>query len=166
MGWSWSEGFLGTRGSFMLDAVALAMVVLLPVLAVSLALARTGRHYALHKRIQIILTGVLAITVTLFEVDLRWFTDWRARASLSPYYDPQTWNLVSITLTIHLLFALPTALLWAAVVIQALRRFPVPPLPGPHSRTHRRSGWLAAGLLAMTVLTGWVFYWLAFVAEK
>ena len=113
----------------MLDLVVGAMAVILPALAISIGLVRTGRRYVLHKRIQIALASLLAVTVVLFEIDLRFFTDWRERAVLSPYYDPGTWNAVSWSLTIHLLFALPTAVLWAAVVIQALRRFPSPPAP-------------------------------------
>lgn len=149
----------------MLDLVVVAMAVLLPALAISIGLVRIGRRYAVHKRIQVALASLLAVTIVLFEIDLRFFTDWRERAALSPYYAPGTWNAVSWSLTIHLLFAVPTALLWAAVVIQALRRFPSPPAPGAYSLAHRRWGWLAAGFMAMTAATGWVFYWLAFVAQ-
>ena len=46
------DGFLGTRASFMLDVVALAMAVLLPVLGWSIYLVKYRQKYALHKRVQ------------------------------------------------------------------------------------------------------------------
>jgi hypothetical protein len=54
--------------------------------------------------------------------------------------------------------------LWVWVVSEAIRRFPSPPVPGPHSARHRWSARLAAADLACTAVTGIVFYWLAFVA--
>jgi hypothetical protein len=53
--------------------------------------------------------------------------------------------------------------LWIAVVIQALRKFSRPPAPGPHSRWHSRYGTLAAIGMLLTAVTGWTFYWMAFV---
>ena len=64
----------------------------------------------------------------------------------------------------HLVFAVSTLVLWAWVVLEAWRRFPVPPQPGAHSARHRRMARLAAADLVLTAVTGTVFYWLAFVA--
>ena len=66
----------------MLDLVVVAMAVLLPALAISIGLVRIGRRYAVHKRIQVALASLLAVTIVLFEIDLRFFTDWRERAAL------------------------------------------------------------------------------------
>jgi hypothetical protein len=114
----------------------------------------------LHKRLQVTLGLVLLVAVTLFEVDMQLITDWEQRAAPSPYF--KTW--VYPSLYVHLFFAVPTAFLWIYVIVQALRRFSNPPLPGEHSRTHIRWAWIAAIEMALTALTGWVFYWLAFAA--
>lgn len=152
------DGFLpGSRASFMLDVVFVAMFLVLPVLAWSIAAVRRG-HYALHKRVQLILAGVLLIAVTLFEVDLRLFTDWRARAEASSCFP----RGVYLALAIHLVFAITTTLLWIWVIARALWRFDKPPAPGPHSASHRRWGWIAAWDMALTAITGWIFYVLAF----
>jgi hypothetical protein len=58
-----------------------------------------------------------------------------------------------------------SALLWVAVVVRALRNFPNPPQPGSHSSWHIFWGWAAAIDLVCTAVTGWLFYWLAFVAR-
>ena len=157
------DGFLGTRASLMLDVVTVAMVVILPALAVSIFLVRYRKRYLLHKRLQIALSAVLFTAVTLFELDMR-INGWRLRAAASPYYSDDGAGLVSKILSVHLVFAISTAALWAAVLVQALLKFPRPPAPSLHSRRHVIWGRLAALDLVLTAVTGWVFYWLAFVA--
>jgi hypothetical protein len=71
---------------------------------------------------------------------------------------------VSTALAVHLCFAVTAALLWVVVIVGALRRFPVPPAPSAHSAWHRRAGMAAAVDMACTAVTGWIFYYLAFVA--
>ena len=90
---------------------------------------------------------------------------WRQRAEASPYvsHDGST-DWVALALGVHLCFAVTTALLWIVVIVQALRKFPDPPQPGSHSASHRRLGFVAAGDMVCTAVTGWIFYWLAFVA--
>jgi putative membrane protein len=158
------DGFLGTRASLMLDLVALAMVAVVPVLAASVYLVRYRKAYALHKRIQLTLGTVLLLAVTLFEIDIR-LHGWRHRAASSPYssHDGST-DWVMAVLTIHLFFAITSTVLWAVVIYRALRNFPSPPEPGPHSPWHRRWARIAAIDMTCTAVTGWVFYWLAFVS--
>lgn len=160
------DGFLGTRASLMLDVVFVAMFAVIPAMAISTVLARYWKEWQWHKRIQLTLAGVLLLAVTAFEVDMHYLTDWTARAQASPHFDVDAkWTSpVGRALLIHLCFAVPTALVWVYVVIGALRRFPVPPEPGRHSARHRFWGWLATIGMAMTAITGWVFYWMAFVA--
>lgn len=159
------SGFLGTRGSLMLDVVFLAMFAVLPLLGLSIYLVKQ-KKYAQHKLINLILGVVLLIAVLAFEIDMRFFTDWEVLAKDSPYFSEQSkWTSVAgISLIIHLCFAIPTLLLWIYVIVQALRQFPSPPVPGPHSYAHSKTGWLAAGGMFMTALTGGTFYYLAFVA--
>lgn len=178
------DGFLGTRASLMLDVVFLAMFAVLPVMGFSIWLVRYQRRFLWHKRIQLTLASVLGLTVLVFEVDMR-LHGWRERAAASPYYaamspsrpleqfvarcasilgfeQPPGW--VWLSLWVHLVFAVTTAALWIWVVGGALWRFESPPEPGPHSRRHKLWGWLAAIDLTLTSLTGWIFYYLAFVA--
>lgn len=159
-------GFLpGSRGSLMLDVVFLAMFIVVPVLAASLYFVKVQRRYALHKWLQLVTAIILLIAVLLFELDIR-FNGWMHRAEPSPFFDPaHKWTCpAGASLIIHLFFAVPTLLLWIYVVAAALWGFSKPPAPGRHSRQHARTGWTAAVGMAMTALTGWIFYWLAFVA--
>jgi uncharacterized membrane protein YozB (DUF420 family) len=158
------DGFLGTRASLMLDVVALAMLVLVPVLAFSIYQVKVRRNYSLHKAIQLTLGGVLLVAVTLFEVDIR-LHGWRHLAAPSPYASHEgSTDWVMVVLTVHLFFAVSSAVLWILVIARALRNFPSPPVPGPHSAWHRRWATIAAIDMTCTAVTGWVFYWLAFVA--
>ena len=159
------SGFLGSRGSLMLDVVFLAMFVVLPLLALSIYLVKIRGKYRLHKMLQLVMAAVLLGAVLLFEIDMR-VNGWEHRAEPSPYFDAgHKWSCpAGISLIVHLCFAVPTLLLWIFVVVQALRNFSRPPAPGAHSAAHARTGWLAASGMALTAATGWIFYWLAFVA--
>lgn len=153
-------GFLGTRASLMLDVVFLAMFVVVPVMLWSIYLVKFRQRYQLHKQIQLVLGAVLLIAVTMFEVDLQLFTDWKLLAAPSPYID----SIVRPSLWVHLFFAIPTAFLWVYVMYHGLRYIPNPPGPSVHSARHLFWAKLAAFEMVMTALTGWVFYYLAFVA--
>lgn len=154
------NGFLGTRASLMLDVVFLAMFLVLPVLAVSIAMVRFRRKYLWHKRAQLILAVVLLVAVAAFEIDMRFVSGWRDRAAPSPFWKAG----VMTSLDVHLVFSISTFLLWLYVVTGALRNIPSPPAPSVYSRRHTLWARLAAIDLVLTALTGWIFYWLAFVA--
>jgi len=148
----------------MLDFVFVAMLAILPILAWSIYLAKYRRAYEWHKRIQTALALVLLVAVTAFELELRLITDWKDLADPSPYFQRGQWNPVWFSLLIHLCFAIPTPFLWSYVIVMAWRRFPQPAAPSDYSRAHVFWAWLAASGMFMTAATGWVFYWLAFVA--
>ena len=145
----------------MLDVVAVAILAVLPVLGFSIWLVRCRRLYAIHKRIQLTLATVLLMTVVAFEIDMRFLTDWRERAKASPYFA----DWVMRSLGIHLCFSISTAVLWVFVVVQALRKIPRSARAVGLQPRHRFWARLAAADLLMTAVTGWVFYWLAFVAR-
>jgi uncharacterized membrane protein YozB (DUF420 family) len=176
------DGFLGTRASFMLDIVFVAMIAVLPALAWSIWLARR-RRWALHKRVQTTLAATLAGAIVLFEIDMRLVSGWRERAMSSPFYAEvesagPIWDAICLSLcglervpglvfralAVHLGFAVSTVALWSWTIVRAWQNFSNPPVPNEYSGTHRRLGWFAAGDMTLTAFTGWVFYWLAFVA--
>lgn len=161
------RGFLPTRGSFMLDFVFTAMFAIIPVMLWSIWMVRTRRpdqqhKCELHKRVQITLACVLLVAVAAFEVDMQLVSkDWRPMAEASPYYAS---GVVNYSLWTHLCFAVPTPLLWIFVIVQAIRRFPKPAAPSEYSRSHILWARIAAAAMVLTAVTGWLFYYLAFVA--
>ena len=156
-----TNGFLPNRASLTLDLLFIALFAILLVLAFSIYLVRVKKNYVTHKWIQIGLAIVLVVALVAFEFDLRFVTDWRELAEPSPYFES---GLVFKMLALHLMFAIPTPFLWGWVIWRALKRFPAEPKPGQHSREHRFWGRIAAAFMLMTTITGWVFYWIAFVA--
>ena len=158
------DGFLGTRGSLMMDIVFIALFAVLPLLLLSIYAVRYRRNYSLHKRLQVVLGALLLVTVILFEVDIQYVSKWEQRAEASPYFDSrQMWSdWVGQSLLVHLCFAVPTAALWVFVIVQALRKFPRPTRPSGYSRRHKWWSRLTTVFTIMTALTGWLFYWLAF----
>lgn len=158
-------GFLGTRGSFTLDLVFAAMFLVVPVMWISIWLAHTGRQFRLHKAIQMTLAIALAIAVIAFELEIR-LRGWRHLAAESPFWRDGSWNdWIDYSLVVHLLFAIPTPLIWAVVIVRAWRGFPRPPRPSHHSPAHRLWGQIAAAAMTLTAVTGWIFYWVAFAAK-
>lgn len=154
------NGFLGTRASFMLDVLVIAMGVVVVVLAWSIYQVKYRRHYALHKWAQVTLGVVLLVAVILFEIDVRLY-GWEDRAAgqIGGHAPTFVW----IALAIHLVFAVSATVLWPVVIIRALLNFPNPPQPGPHSRFHVPAARAAAIVMCITAVTGWTFYYLAFV---
>jgi putative membrane protein len=158
-------GILPWRGPFMLDAIVIGMVFVLIALAWSIYSVKYQDRYQRHKITQLCLSGALLILLILFEVDIQFLENWRALADLSPYYDAATRSgLVVQSLAIHLVFATTTLALWLLIIVRALKQFPNPPGPNRHSRFHARWGMVAAIDMVLTAVTGWVFYFLAFVA--
>ena len=150
----------------MFDVVAVALVAFLPALVLSIVLVKRG-YYDLHKRIQVILGIVLLITVVLFEVDVQASKlvvegGWRTLTTDSPYHGAPINNL----LRVHLVFATITAVLWAVTIWQALASFPKPPKPGAYSRNHKLLAWASTVGMFVTCVTGWTFYYMAFVATN
>jgi putative membrane protein len=161
------DGFLGYRASFMLDFVVVALVLVVPILLYSLYAVKVRRQYALHRNLQLLLGVVLLVAVGAFEVDLHLVQGgWEnVVAKQEPPLSPEQLARVRTLLRIHLVFAATTPLLWIVTIVLALRHFPNPPLPGPHSRRHKVLGWLSTIDLTLTSITGLIFYYAAFVAR-
>jgi uncharacterized membrane protein YozB (DUF420 family) len=158
------NGFLGTRGSLMLDLVVVAMLAVLPLLGWSIYQVRVRRRYELHRQTQLLIAMTLAVAVLAFEIEMRIF-GWRHRAQPSRFWRDGNWNdWIEWSLLLHLSFAIPTFCLWTWVVFRALKDFPRPVQPNSHSPQHRFWARWAAIELVFTAVTGWLFYWLAFVA--
>jgi len=145
----------------MLDIVAIAMVIIVLVMALSIHLVRNRKNFAVHKKIQIATTAFLAVMIVAFEIDMRFLTNWRESARVSPYYAT---GWVDRFLMIHLLFAIPTPFVWGAVIWSAMKRFKQSFQQGDYNCKHRLYGRIAAVMMLMTAVTGWIFYYMAFVA--
>ena len=154
------DGFLGTRASFMLDVVFVAMFLVIAVMGWSIYQVRYHKRFALHKNTQVVLAVVLFITVTAFELDMRIY-GWEERAAgkLGGSANAIVWT----ALYSHLIFAISSFFLWPIVIVRAMRQYPTPPAPNTHSRSHLFWARLAAVDMLLTSITGWVFYYLAFV---
>jgi hypothetical protein len=154
------DGFWGTRAPFMIDFVCAAMLGVLIVLAWSVCQVKFRRRYWVHKWTQIALGAVLLMVVILFEIDIR-LHGWEERAAGRVGGQPA--QIVFWALYVHLVFAISTVILWPITIGLAAANFGEPPLPGPHSRVHIRLARTAAADMVLTAVSGWVFYWLAFV---
>ena len=161
------DGFLGYHTSFMLDFVVCALALVVPLLLYSLWLVKVKRKYNTHKWLQLSLGIILLVAVGLFEVDLQivhggWenivrksIPDEAALQQKVEEVRPWLWT--------HLLFAVTTPFLWFATLFLGFKRFSGPPVPGDHSRLHKKLGWLSTLDITLTSVTGLWFYYITFV---
>jgi uncharacterized membrane protein YozB (DUF420 family) len=136
------------------------MIAVLPLLILAIMLVKNKKAYKLHRRLMLGISFVLGIAVVLFELEMR-LVGWRHLAEPSPYYD----NLMPVVLGIHLLCSITTVICISITVWNATRKFPNPPKPNAHSLQHKKLGKLTAIGLFLTSVTGWAFYYVAFVAS-
>src|SRR6478672_6924709 len=154
------DGFLGTRAPLMVDVVFVSMFAVVAVLLWSVYQVKVRRRYSIHKWTQVTLGVILLVVVILFEIDIR-LHGWEERAAGKIGGHPAP--IVIWALYLHLVFAVSSTILWPVTIGLALVNFPSPPAPGPHSRIHIPLARTAAADMVLTAVTGWVFYWLAFV---
>lgn len=152
------NGFIpGSRASFMLDLVVVAMVLVIPIIAIAIRNAKQGA-YGRHKSIMLTLSLVLLIALVAFELEMR-LLGWRHLAESSPYLES-----LDTMLIFHLTCSVSATICLGLTVYLALKNFLSPPAPNRHSQLHRRLGKCTAVGLTLTSITGWIFYWMAFVA--
>jgi hypothetical protein len=160
------DGFLGYHTSFMLDAVVVALVLVVPVLIFSLYSVKVRKRYVLHRNLQMALAVALLAAVTAFEVDMHFVQGgWENVVKKGPSVTEEQLSFIRQVLRIHLLFAGSTPILWAITIVLALRNMPSPPAPSPHSRVHKTLGWISTVDLVLTSTTGLIFYYVAFVSR-
>ncbi len=162
------NGFLGYDTSFMLDFVVMALILVVPILVYSLYQVKYRKNYDLHRNLQVFLGVLLLVSVSAFEIDMQIVHGgWQNivnKDSSAPRMNPEELAFVQKVLWVHLVFAITTPFLWATTTILALKRFSIPPIPGPHSALHRKLGILSTLDLVMTSVTGLIFYYFAFIA--
>jgi len=161
-----SQGFLGYHATFMLDVVVCALVLLVPALCASIYLVKFRRQYAWHRRLQLTLAAILFFAVAAFEVDIRLHHGWENIVKEArPDMAAESLDFARKVLYVHLIFAISTPLLWITTIALALPRFGNPPFPSRHSAVHKLLGWCSATDLALTSVTGLLFYYFAFIAR-
>ncbi len=153
-------GFLGTRADILMDLVVCSLVVVLPMMWLARVWAR-GERYTHHRNLMVSLGSTLAVVVLLFEIDIRMAGGFSELAKHSSYAG--TW-LMDVSLYVHLVLAITTAVLWGWLLITSWRRFPNPPQPGEFSKTHRKWGPIAMWAMVLTGFTGIELYVISFLA--
>ena len=153
------SGFLGTDADLLMDLVVVSFVVLVPALLWSWGRAR-AEAYAVHKKTQLTLAGVLAVAVTLFEIDIRMQGGLAEMTKGSAFAGTP---LLVGSLWFHVALATATTLLWIWLLWASLRRFPKPPAPAEFSATHRFWGRVGMVAMLLTGVTGIELYVLGFV---
>jgi len=152
-------GFLGTDADLLIDVIIVALPIVVGLMIWAIRKARAG-DFRGHRNVQIALASTLAVVVTALEIDLHYMSDGIMEMAAASRYSAETLQWV---LNLHLVFSTTTAILWIGLILLSLKRFGPEPTPGAFSRAHRFWGRVAAIDMALTALTGGLFYVLCFV---
>lgn len=153
-------GDLMSRAPWIIEFVTIAMAILGPMTLLGASQAKK-RNYRSHKIIQSSVAVTLLVAVILFEVQVR-FLGWRQAAEASLYFD----SLVFPVLYVHIPIAIITAIAWIQAIREAMKVFKTGyGLTGDAGNKHRFWGKIAVMGTQLTWITGWIFFYLAFVAS-
>lgn len=147
-----------SRAPIIIDLMAVLLLFVLPAIGLSIFLVKK-RFYRSHKYIQLGIGILMGTVLMFFEYEMRTM-GWRDYAEDSPFYE----SYVMPVLVLHLLFAIPTFILWIVTIYGAVKNFDKSPKPSKYSMIHKRMGRLVGYLSIGTTLTAWLFYYLAFVS--
>jgi len=157
MNYMFEAGFLGTKAPFFMDFVTLIVAALPLLVGAGIAFARKG-DYGLHRMMQIMIFVISVLVVGYFEYGVRLVGGYEAfvkNTHVSHEY-------LFIVLVIHIIISTVTLGIWASTLYRGHKDYEAG-LPGPYSKSHRRSGMLAFTGIALTSLTGIWVYLLLFV---
>lgn len=146
------------RAPIILTILALALFFVVPTLLWSLRQARLGK-YSVHKRTQIGTSTAIFVLLIFFEMQIPG-SDWLKQTAQSPFPEAT----IHSYLFVHKSIAISTTLVWTMTLLLALWRTPSPPRPSLHSQVHKVLGISSAVMLIITAISGWIFYWMAFIA--
>lgn len=148
------KGFLGTRGDFLSDLLIVALVFILPALAMAIASA-IKRSLVFHKKMMISIFSILVLYVVVYEANLSFlgginYLRSNIRISEGPYFA---------------FLALHIALSAASLVLGgiAMRKGELALHTGLFYSQHRRLAWIEVSLLTISVVTGLFIYYLTFI---
>ena len=154
-----SIGFLGTRASFLMDVILVAVDLVPFILVYSISLVKK-KNYQAHRAIQFITLTVVVIAVALFEFDIRLSPQPTVLAEANSWYEDSRFK---IFLWLHIICASFTYMTWAGLAYKSNKMF-LKTLPGSFSKAHKKIGKLIFLGACYTALSGSVIYYLLFVA--
>ncbi|MFO1020352.1 MAG: hypothetical protein U0903_06600 [Planctomycetales bacterium] len=103
------------------------LVAVVPLLLLSLYLVKGLKKFKAHRNLQLLLAGVILLTVLLFELDMRLHGGWEkivnwpeGRLSVDQF------ATVRRVLYVHLVFAISTPILWGDPILQRCVIFRIP----------------------------------------
>jgi uncharacterized membrane protein YozB (DUF420 family) len=146
------QGFLGTRGDFIIDMVMTISGFLPFLLLFAFYLAARGKYNA-HKYLQIILFITVTILVAALELDIH-SGELPKISKLSPYSETKELMIIFV---VHLFFAVSAFAGWFWLIVKSMIRY-----PKYFEFDHKRMGRFVFLNILMMAITGWILYWMTF----
>ena len=147
------NGFLGTRGDFVVDLV-MTVSRFLPFLLLFAFYLAASEKYVFHKYFQIGLFSILTLLVIALELDVR-FGNLSDISDKSAYAG--TTELMMVFLA-HLFFAITSFFGWLWLIIVSTKRY-----PKFFDFNHQKWGKIIFLDIVLMAVSGWILYWMSFV---
>ncbi|MEQ1857038.1 MAG: hypothetical protein ABL963_11225 [Longimicrobiales bacterium] len=151
------SGFLGGRGSLLVDVVFVCNLIAPAWALVAASAARRGEH-AKHMRLQLTLWAVMIANLLLLEGHIRLSGGSGSVTAGSPYAGT---TLMTVVFLAHVVPAVATYMVWSGLVFVTYRRRASLGGFGPR---HRALGKAVIGGLVWTALSACAIYYLTFLA--
>ena len=148
------DGFLGTRGDFIVDLV-MTISGFLPFLLLFTFHMASKRKYDFHKKLQITLFVIVTLLVIALEYDVR-FSNLKEISKQSPYAGS---TLLVTVFLVHLFFAISSFFGWCWLIVKSLKRYPI-----FFDFEHKKWGKIIFWDIVLMVITGWILYWMTFAS--
>ena len=152
------DGFLAPRGNLLTDLVFVCNLIAPAWALVAAAAARRGDH-ARHMRLQLTLWPVMIVNLLLLEGYIRVSGGSGSLVAGSPF---EGTTALTIALSLHIVPAVATYLLWTGLVVTTYRRRSS---LGRFSSRHRLLGKIVIGGLLWTALSACFVYTMTFWAQ-
>ena len=127
--------------------------------AISFLAISLYRNVPLHRALQVATSALLVLALSVFEFEVR-TTGWQDRASYSPYYPAG----ILICLIVHFSFVISLFVFWITNLLSGIKQNKQAWTFEERTK-HKIGGRLALLSLFATVLSGLLFYYIAFVAK-
>jgi uncharacterized membrane protein YozB (DUF420 family) len=148
------DGFLGTRGDFIVDLV-MTLSGFLPFLLLSAFYVVSKGKFDLHKDLQILFFLMVVFLVVALEIDVR-FGNLKEISKKSPYFGSTE---LTVVFFLHLFFAISSFVAWCWLIVKSLKRYPT-----FFDFNHKKFGNIIFWDIVLMVISGWILYWMTFAA--
>ena len=151
-------GFLGTRATFMIDAIVSFLVLLPIIIMISIIFAKRN-YIKIHQFLPVFLLLTTISALAMFAYSVHYMDGFESLIQKSSLDAKEAY----VILTMHVTTVVITILIWFLTIFYALNDKKRRALPGVYSESHRKAGQRVIFAIFLMVLTTIGIYWVLYI---